>query len=491
MEWSKYQKNIFKKLKGGEDSLIVQARAGCGKTKVIIECAQRLDPGEDVMLCAFNKAIQMELQDRAPEYTDVRTLHSVGLSALSNRFGRPKIDTSKTFNIIRQLKEDSDLDIDIDKDNFGDLLRMTSFAKNTGLTSGDEDELAQLAEDLDVADYSMDEKEAAEIVSEVLAVSCEQTDVIDFDDMIWFPHIFGLRTKKYDVVFVDEAQDLNNIQMGLVSKMASRKNSRILACGDDLQAIYQFRGAHHNALFEVVGDKRHDILSLPISYRCPKKVVEMAKAFAPDFEEYNLAPDGVVSNTVYPLMLNEVKPGDFVLGRTNAPLVKTCMALLAKGVPANMAGRDIGRGLMKIVKKSKKKDIRMFLHWLDEYLDKEKARLIAKDKKYKIPAVEDKVEVLQVIAYNVDTTNELIQKIEKLFSDDDARSKVICSTVHKAKGLERPRVWVLQDSFDYIRAKFVDGENVVDSAAAQRVEDNIYYVAITRAQQELYIVYGR
>ncbi|MCU0208914.1 ATP-binding domain-containing protein, partial [Mycobacterium tuberculosis] len=70
---------------------------------------------------------------------------------------------------------------------------------------------------------------------------------------------------------------------------------------------------------------------------------------------------------------------------------------------------------------------------------------------------------------------DLKETIEKLFNDVDDASKVIFSTTHKAKGLERDRVFVLINTYRY--GPGVTGE-----------EANLWYVAVTRAKSELYLV---
>ena len=72
------------------------------------------------------------------------------------------------------------------------------------------------------------------------------------------------------------------------------------------------------------------------------------------------------------------------------------------------------------------------------------------------------------------TIKDLKETIEKLFNDVADDNKVILSTTHKAKGLERDRVFILADTY---RKSGAGGE-----------EDNLFYVAITRCKKELFFI---
>lgn len=72
------------------------------------------------------------------------------------------------------------------------------------------------------------------------------------------------------------------------------------------------------------------------------------------------------------------------------------------------------------------------------------------------------------------TVDELCRRCDELFSDDAERGAVMCSSVHKAKGLEAERVYLLEGTF---RSTSVE-------------ENNLRYVAITRAKSTLAWVSG-
>ncbi len=83
--------------------------------------------------------------------------------------------------------------------------------------------------------------------------------------------------KKFDYIIIDEFQDTNKVQIGLLFELA--KNGNLMVVGDLNQSIYRFRGAYKNNLeifknyFNVTNE---DIYNLDLSYRSPNKVLRNA-----------------------------------------------------------------------------------------------------------------------------------------------------------------------------------------------------------------------
>jgi superfamily I DNA/RNA helicase len=277
---------------------------------------------------------------------------------------------------------------------------------------------------------------------------------------------------KFDVVFVDEAQDLNAAQIAMVLS-AVKIDGRIIAVGDPAQSIYQFRGADSEAIPNFIARLKAKTLPLSVTYRCPKRIVKLAQEVVPDIECSENAEEGTVNDIQSVELLKSVKVGDFILSRTNAPLIKYCMALLKAGVPANIQGRDIGANLLYFIKKSKAKTINSFITYVNTWRDQEVQRLMSEKKD--TTACVDKADCLLNLCEGTLTIKDLQEVIEKLFNDEDNYKKVILSTTHRAKGLERDRVFVLVNTYRY--GPGVTGE-----------EANLWYVAITRAKKELFLV---
>src|SRR6185436_7030416 len=438
--WSTYQKNIFKDIARGTDHTVVIARAGSGKTSTIIEGFKYLPKGKKTLMVAFNKSIAEELKQRAPSYVDVLTLHSLGFRAIKQSFGEVTLENDKCRVLVSSLIGNSPDLWELNQN----ICKCVSLCK--GFLFDTPTHIEELIEKFGIETFELTKEKFIQYVVKTLALCKAQKQVIDFDDMIWFPFVYRLNVGKFDVVFVDEAQDLNAAQMAMVLS-AVKIDGRIIAVGDPAQAIYLFRGADSEAISSFITKLKAKTLPLSVTYRCPKKIVELAKEIVPDIECPDSSIDGVIENIQSGDLLKMVKPGDFVLSRTNAPLIKHCLALLKTGVPANIQGRDIGANLIYFIKKSKAKTINSFIEYVNQWKDQEVKRLLS-EKKDTIACV-DKAECLLNLCEGILTLKDLKETIEKLFNDVDDSKKVIFSTTHKAKGLERDRVFMLANTYRY------------------------------------------
>lgn len=463
--WSAFQKEIFRDINNGKGHTVVIARAGSGKTSTIVEGFKYLPKGKKTLMVAFNKSIADELKLRAPSYVDVMTLHSLGFRAIKQSFGAEVVlDNNKANMLISTLIGD---DRDMWEVNQS-IAKCVSLCK--GFLVDTSSKVGDLIDKFGIEIFDYSREKFTELVLKTLALCKAKKNVIDFDDMIWFPFVYRLNVGKFDVVFVDEAQDLNQAQIAMVLS-ANKMDGRIIAVGDPAQSIYQFRGADSEAIPNFIEKLKAKTLPLSVTYRCPTKVVALAQEIVPDIIAADGAKDGTVEEVPAEQILKLVRPGDFVLSRTNAPLVKHCMALLKAGVPANIQGRDVGANLHYFIKKSKAKTIIQFTEYVNTWREQEVKRLLA-EKKDPIATV-DKAECLLNLCEGNLTIKDLKETIDKLFNDVNDTAKVIFSTTHKAKGLERDRVFILTNTY----RKGAGGE-----------EDNLWYVAVTRSKSELYLV---
>lgn len=467
-EWSVYQKDIFNDISNGTGNTQVDALAGTGKTSTIVEGFYHVPKHYNSLMCAFNKSIQTELETRSPAGVDVKTLHSLGYAACRRAF--PKIgapDKNKLDSYIKAEKGDESETYEVRSN----ISKAVSLAKGYLVSTPQEIDEIMDRHDVDTCGEPR-EKFIASVLS-IMEATKKDTNRIDFDDMIWIPNVLGLRLDKYNMVFIDEAQDLNVAQINLALNSVNN-NGRIISVGDEHQAIYGFRGADSNAIENIVTRLRSKRMPLSVTYRCAKSIVEIAQSIVPEIEAAPGADQGLVESCNTNKMQQMVKPGDFILSRVNAPLIKWCLTLLRARIPANIQGRDMGKNLISLIKKSNTDNVNDFLSWLNDYESMEIERINKTNRDSS--TVTDKVDCLRTLCEGSRSLDDVRENIDRLFRDGDDKDRVILSSTHKAKGLERDRVFMLNDT--YRPTKGLE-------------EANLTYVAYTRAKKELYLVEGK
>ncbi len=462
--WSPYQRAIFKEIAQGEGNLIVIARAGSSKTSCLVEGAKYIPKGKKSLFCAFNKSIQEELKNRLPHFVEAMTLHSLGFRGIKQRFGpNVELDNNKCWNITSDL---------VGKENY-DLIE--NLVKAVGLCKVTLTDIPSKIEEL-LIEYDIDLCECKleifiKYIINILRICKEKTNVIDFNDMIYFPFVYHINVGKHDYVFLDEGHDIGKCQLELALS-AVRPGGRVIVVIDPRQAIYAFSGADSKILDNLRTRLSPKELSLPICYRCPKKVVELAQTIVPDILPYENAIDGEIININVTDLQKYVTPGCYVISRVNAPLVHLCMSFLKNNIPSNILGRDIGNGLFYLIKKSKKKKVSDLLKWLVSWEKQEKENLLIKYPKGSTEYISDKAECIRMLCEDASSVEDVKKNIDNLFKENDESKIVLCSSIHRAKGKECDDVFILEDTL----------------RSNNEVENNLRYVAFTRAKKKLYLV---
>jgi len=495
--WSDEQVAIFKWFHSGSGSLVVRARAGTGKTTTI-KAAFSVAPEEKMLYAVFNKKNQVEAAQAITDpRVEIKTLHSVGFMFIQQVWpnSRPTDDV-ETDRVERVVGEQQPKEVKTQ------VKKLVAFAKNT-LINPTLADMIELAEDRDIECPNFEAPEnggwdraalsrAALRVMEVSKVRDDQGR-ISFNDMVWLPVAMNWTRAWYDLVVVDEAQDMNLPQLTM-AKAACKHGGRVCVVGDDRQAIYGFRGAVSDGMDMMRRTLNAAELGLTITYRCPKKVVELAAKIVPDYKAAAAAPEGEVVSCLASVIHGQVQVGDAILSRANAPLMPLCLGLLRKGIPARIEGRDLGKALLDIVEKLNARSVPNFLTKIETWVEKQLNRFMdTKHFEEKAEQIQDQAETLKAIAEGASSVAEITNRITALFQDTDANSKptVTLSTTHKAKGLVWSKVYILVETFNKKRPAHAAPRSPEAEAQEAREEANVYYVALTRAKATLVLATGQ
>jgi DNA helicase-4 len=307
-----------------EDSLLVVAGAGSGKTltilgkiKYLIE-RKKISP-QKILCISFTNTITVELKNKIKEVVgyeiDVVTFHKLGINILKQNKIIPNIIEENTMlNIIHKyfieyifqeenlkklyryypLKEDilsfknysNDKKIFLYKDLIHLVVTFLNLFKARGYKKEDwvkiEEEVKKELNRL----IKNKNRFLIKIIKEIYfryEEYLEEENKIDFHDMIREATNLlqnGGFCNSYDYIIVDEYQDTSLIRYELLQEIKKMGNSKLLAVGDDWQSIYRFTGCD----IDIFTNFEHyfpysKTLKIETTYRNPQELIDVAGNF--------------------------------------------------------------------------------------------------------------------------------------------------------------------------------------------------------------------
>lgn len=506
-EASAYQQRIYDFVASGRGHGVIRATAGSGKTTTLVQIARRLPSDLAVCVLAFGKDAATELQKRLPQGVEARTVHAAGFRSMATYLRasglRPEIDDDKYRRLaserLRSLSRFHELAEDERRTLEAYLVGLVTFAR-LNLTDVRDPEAVRalsLRYGLPVPASPDLEKESIRCLPLVLDDGARVAfgqGICDFDDLLHLPYVHaaarpGLGPRRYDLVFVDEAQDYSRLALEFTLRLCL-PYGRMLFVGDPRQSIFGFAGADPSAMKRIVEATGATQLPLSVSYRCPQTHVRLARRIAREIEAAPGAARGSVRVVDDDELEQMTLPGSLVLSRTNAPLLNTCMRLVRAGRRVHVRGQHLVTRLLSLAGLLFGTETRAGLGRMVEAYQRDEASRIALRLGDGAAATQAMVEVLTLsgclmaaggpsMRRGMVSLTALESAVRAAFAARD-RDAVVCSTIHRAKGQEAERVILL------------DPEHVLAADARTRddilAEECVMFVALTRAKRDLVLV---
>ena len=313
--------------------------------------------------------------------------------------------------------------------------------------------------------------------------------LVDFTDMIEKFNMAEL-CPKYDVIFVDEAQDLSPIQWKMYDIL--KKNSKyVILAGDDDQAIYGWAGADVKRFQD---EEAKDII-LPQSYRVPQSVQHIADQILnriPDDrrikKQWAPRPESGTANHITTIEDAPLHDSDWlILARTNDKLRKLKSTLKDMAIYFELKGR-------KSYKTRLYTAIKNYTRWTNgDKLSLLECKDLFEFLELEWVSTEERMYDLQEFGFNfTDNWYEVfksdpeeslyIREMLRLGEKLNSPARVKLSTIHAAKGGEATNVLLILDNTKKIRDAIEKSEDKHDE------EQRVWYVGVTRTKQNLYIL---
>lgn len=455
--------------------LIVEARAGSGKTSTIVEAINSLPRDARILCTAFNRKISDELKKRLPSHVQTNTFNALGHALLRNYHGiDSELNTYKLEDCIDEVAH-----------SHGQRNLIAQLVRGAVVYGYFPDKyevnFSIRFDDIPCSDDFTFTNELRELVDQILDLYLSKIDTFDFNEQIYAPLALKLNPKfKYDYIFVDEAQDLSFTKMQLTFKYLSR-GAKYIAIGDSKQAIYEFAGAQTGSMEHIQTLMNADVLKLPVCYRCPPDIIKEAQRIVPDIIAGDQSKPGKVFRINEEEFLGRQLPDNcMVLCRQNEPLFTLAFQMFNNDQPFRFDKFDsmkneildfiINPGLSTLSEtighyENIKEELLTELS--SEERKKKKLKLATK-----ITDLSSKIDLVRTLTVKsrITSVSELVKKINYLSSNSNGP---LLSTVHKAKGMEADEVYILDEKL------FKTSEDQ---------ERNLLYVAITRALKNLYFI---
>lgn len=206
----------------------------------------------------------------------------------------------------------------------------------------------------------------------------------------------------------------------------------------------------------------------------------MAQGLVPYIEARPDAPDGIVNTQAE---ISDITDADMVLCRNTFPLVKLCLQYLAEGKKAFVKGVDIGMNLVRMIENTNQRDMADVFESLDREARKIMRNIMRKENLSEAEAREtkqfqaymEKVDVIKLISQGLNDAIMVTNKIKSIFEDE--KEGIALSTIHKSKGLEADRVFIIHP--ELMPSKWAKKDWMMEQ------EYNLMYVAYTRAKHYL------
>lgn len=466
------QVEIVSSATGSDKNLMINALAGTGKTSTL-EMIEHAVSTRPILYLVFNKKNAEEAEDRLLSTTTVRTFNSLGHRIWSKACAKNNLslNAKKSSDILRELIKAAPKNTQSAIWSvFWDVINGVVRAKALGYVPEGKYPNAKRLLTQGAFHASLEEEPddlVADLIEAILSTSIKQAydGVIDYNDQIYMPALFGGTCPQFPLVLVDEYQDLNPVNHQLLSKLAKK---RLIGVGDPNQSIYAFRGAKSQGMAEASEVYRMQNLDLSVSFRCPSAIVSHVQWHVPKFRW--IKEGGLVSSPTH-LDYIDVPDNGVIICRNNAPLFGVALRLLSCGRSVSVAGSDIGPKLVALMKKlgseemTRAQTLSAIADWEAEKLDKEST------------TAPDLAACMRVFAEQGDSLGQAIRYAEHVLAQ---KGRIRLMTGHKSKGLEFDHVihldpWLVCSGFH--GAQPTDQDKNLDYVISTRSKDKLVEIS--------------
>ena len=474
-----------------EKSFKINAVAGSGKTTTLLEYAKQY-PNLKILYLAYNKSLQLSLENKLKEYKlsniNVSTIHALAYNKIA----------AYQYNLTHDLKiktiENSLCDFESKVNQkqsyyptaeYITLIKdLVNFYCNSSLIALDEKliETYKKQSDFSTKILKLLNKNIPKTLSHLKYIlSLMKNKKIDATHDFYLKMFFlnkRLSTNLgYDLILVDEAQDISDVMIAIVEA----QNSNRIYVGDSFQQIYSFRYAI-NALNKVDLPMYELTKSFRFSDEYAKTLQSNMNSIYKENNSKTINIDGVDKITKIGENHIDLKKQFTIISRSTFGLIQEIIHYIHDDKKLYFEGgynsySFMNQTVYSIFYLKEKKNDKITVDEIKEFESIYELEEFAKDTKN-----QDYLNILKFINTYGNNIFEINKKIKDKLVSNKNDADIIFTTTHKSKGLEYNQV-IMAD--DFISKKDIDDTKNNLSHLRVIEELNIYYVAATRVKSAI------
>ena len=294
---------------------------------------------------------------------------------------------------------------------------------------------------------------------------------------------------KFQALYIDEAQDNNYYQYDFL-EIIIRLGVKVLMVGDPNQTLYQFRGATPDQFIRYCADDRFESFKLSRNFRCHYIINDLANGYK--FIDYNIIDDNgfgyyvIEEVEINNIVSEHISESIVFLRKTNASLSDcgnkfSILKDLAFDADVSEIVKITVTSILKIKFQSNyylynlfedlKIDVNSYTNKTQDEIRLQIESFLVSQEKVNLEDFLFKLSLSELIDDVYNTYQQLVDDpITKNFFSNV--NKHVTMTIHSSKGLEFDNVIIDKNDFFY----------------RQKIEENNFYVAFTRAKKRIFVI---
>ncbi|UTJ07594.1 UvrD-helicase domain-containing protein [Arcobacter roscoffensis] len=488
MNYTKEQEEI---INSKEPSFKINAVAGSGKTTTLLEYAKQ-NRHLKILYLAYNKSLQQTIQKKLSEYElsnmSISTIHSLAYNKIEAY--RYTLAHDLKVQVIERVLCSFEQTVN-QRNNYYPIPEyialmkdLVNFYCNSSLIALDLKliENYKKQSDLSAKILELINKDTSRVLAHLKHIlSSMKNKQIDATHDFYLK-MFYLNKKissnlGYDLILVDEAQDISDVMIGIVES----QNCRRVYVGDSFQQIYSFRYAI-NALNKIDLPSYNLTKSFRFSDEYAKDLQRRINSLYEKNSTKPLSISGIDSKTSFHRNCIDEDKQYTIIARSTFGLMQELVQHIHSDKKFYFEGgynsySFMNQTVYSIFYLKEKKNDKVTLDEIKDFESIYELEQFAKDTKN-----QDYLNIIKFINTYGDNIFDINKKIKDRLTTKKEEADIIFTTTHKSKGLEYEQVLMTND---FITKKEISNPKSKLSYLRINEELNIYYVAATRVKKAI------